>query len=173
MKNIGSLFFFSAVFAGLFASCSESKQDTTPEPINWQQRAQEVPAFDSLTSGTTYLSVYSQIYSYKSHQLQDLTVTISMRNTNRADTIYLTGIEYYATSGDLLRSYIDCTVILAPLETIEIIIEESDRTGGSGANFLFDWTTEAGVNEPFFEAVMISMRGGQGLSFVTEGKRTE
>ena len=64
-------------------------------------------------------------------------------------------------------------VYLAPLETLEIVVAQEDRSGGTGANFVFDWTTEAGLHAPEFTAVMISMGGGQGLSFVTKGERIE
>lgn len=166
--------FLSLTFAiFLMISCGDRPEFVSPDSIDWQKRAQEIPAMDSLETGTSYLSVYSQIYNYTEHQLQDLTVTVSMRNTNRADTIYLNNVEYYSTSGKLIRKYIDRPVFLAPLETLEIIIEESDKQGGSGANFLFDWTVKEGTPEPFFEGVMISMTGAQGLSFVTEGRRVK
>jgi len=41
------------------------------------------------------------------------------------------------------------------LETVEIIIEDRDMEGGSGANFVFDWAIENDKNPPLFEAVMI------------------
>ena len=55
------------------------------------------------------------------------------------------------------------------METIEIVIEEQDIEGGSGANFVFNWATLNDKNPPLFEAVMISTYGQQGLSFTTRG----
>ena len=55
------------------------------------------------------------------------------------------------------------------METLEIIIEEDDTEGGSGANFIFDWAVNNEKNPPLFEAVMISTHGTQGLSFTTRG----
>ena len=55
------------------------------------------------------------------------------------------------------------------METVEIIIEEQDIEGGSGANFVFDWAIKNAKNPPLFEAVMISTYGQQGLSFTTRG----
>jgi hypothetical protein len=60
-------------------------------------------------------------------------------------------------------------IYLKPLETVEIIIEEQDIEGGSGANFVFDWAMANGKNPPLFEAIMISTHGQQGLSFTTRG----
>ena len=68
-----------------------------------------------------------------------------------------------------IRQYIRKPIFIKPLETLEIIIEEQDTEGGSGANFIFDWAKTKDKNPPLFEAVMISTYGQQGLSFTTRG----
>ena len=55
------------------------------------------------------------------------------------------------------------------METVEIIIDEIDKEGGTGANFLMEWKINQTSNEPLFEGVMISTSGQQGLSFTTHG----
>ena len=57
------------------------------------------------------------------------------------------------------------------METVEIVIDQDDNEGGTGANFIFDWKIKPDTNEPLFEAVMISTYGQQGLSFTTTGIR--
>lgn len=56
------------------------------------------------------------------------------------------------------------------METVEIVIDESDKEGGTGANFLFKWSISPNSSEPFFESVMLSTSGQQGISFTTRGK---
>ena len=51
------------------------------------------------------------------------------------------------------------------------MIDEIDREGGTGANFIFEWAIKRKSNEPIFESVMISTSGQQGLSFTTQGIR--
>ncbi len=152
-------------------SCQDQKEYSSVDPVNWGKRTIRIPEADSLVTGSTYLSVYSQIYSQTEHLTHDLTATVSMRNMNRVDTVYLTSAEYFDTHGNLIRTYFKNVIFIAPMETIEIVIDEHDREGGTGANFLFDWATAAGVTEPHFEAVMISTSGQQGLSFATTGQR--
>jgi hypothetical protein len=94
-----------------------------------------------------------------------------MHNTNKTDTIYVNKAEYFDTDGNSIRTYFDKTIFIAPMATVQIIIDEHDREGGTGANFIFEWMIKPGSNEPFFEAVMISTSGQQGLSFKTDGKR--
>jgi len=55
------------------------------------------------------------------------------------------------------------------MQTIEIVIDEKDKTGGTGANFAFDWLMTKNTNAPYFEGVMITTYGQQGLSFTTQG----
>ncbi|MDC6354555.1 MULTISPECIES: DUF3124 domain-containing protein [Robiginitalea] len=148
--------------------CTESPTGEAKPVVNWQERATRIPE-DSLQAGATYLSVYSQIYSQSEHRTFNLTVTVSLRNTNTADTVYIQSVDYYDTSGEAIRKYIRQPVFIAPMETVEIVIAEDDLQGGTGGNFYFDWLTPAGSQPPYFEAVMISTYGSQGLSFSTQG----
>lgn len=157
----------------LFLAC-ESRHEINPVDLfSQEKRTVDLPLKDSLRQGTTYLSVYSQIYGQTERRTHDLTATVSIRNVNRSDTIYIQKAEYFDTKGKLIRSYFDKAIFIAPLETVEIVINEIDREGGTGANFLFDWKVRQISNDPFFECVMISMYGQQGLSFTTQGKRIE
>lgn len=153
------------------ASCQPAADISSINPVNWEKRTITAPLPDSMIQGTTYLSVYSQVYSNTEHRTHDLTATISLRNTNRADTIYIDRAEYFDTHGNSIRTYFDKTIFVAPMETVEIVIDEADQAGGTGANFLFDWRIHSPENEPLFDGVMISTSGQQGLSFATKGHR--
>lgn len=153
----------------LIFSCEEPKETTKIDPINWKNRAVKLTGSDSLIKGQSYLSVYSEIYSITEHRTINLTVTASLRNVSTVHEIYLLKANYYNTKGDLIRTYFDEPISLKPLETIEIIIDEKDKHGGSGANFVFDWALKENGHEPLFEAVMISTSGQQGISFTTKG----
>ena len=158
------------LLALLLQACQKKVQMSSISPVNWEKRAMEPKDKDSLTKGRTYLSVYSQIYSQTDQKTHDLTATVSMHNTNHRDTIYINKAEYFDTDGNSIRTYFEKTIFIAPMATVQIIIDEEDKSGGTGANFIFEWMIKPGSNEPFFEAVMISTSGQQGLSFKTEGK---
>jgi len=156
------------------SSCQDKTEGTdSPHQENFDKRAVALNRLDSLESGKSYLSVYSQIYSFSEHKTHDLTVTASIRNINTRDTIYITKAEYFDTNAVSQHTYFEKPIYLAPLETVEIVIDEFDKEGGTGANFVFDWKIKPNSTEPFFEGVMISTYGTQGLSFTTEGKRIE
>ncbi len=155
----------------LIHSCQNKGEVNSSDPVNWDKRTIKYVLSDSLTHGSTYMSIYSQIYSQTEHITHDLTATVSMRNTNISDTVFLKKALYFNTKGHLIRTYFDKTIFIAPMETIEIVIDERDQEGGTGANFLFDWTIKPNSNEPYFEGIMISTSGQQGLSFTTKGIR--
>ncbi|MDC6389905.1 DUF3124 domain-containing protein [Maribacter sp. PR1] len=155
----------------IFQSCKEKVEISSINPVDWEIRTIEFNLPDSLPHGTTYLSVYSQIYSQTEHKTHDLTATVSIRNVNKADSVYINKAEYYNTKGNSIRTYFDKPIFIAPMETVEIVIDERDQEGGTGANFLFDWTIKPNSNDPIFEAIMISTSGQQGLSFTTQGKK--
>ena len=168
MKKIITVVFIAL----LCQACDKPKEISSISPVNWKKRmVNDTSKFnESYVEGRSYLSVYSQIYSGTEHRTYNLTATISMRNTNYEDTIYLKKAEYFDTKGNSIRTYFDKTIFIAPMETVEIIIDENDKDGGTGANFVFDWITKENINEPLFEGIMISTYN-RGLSFATNGKR--
>jgi hypothetical protein len=64
-----------------------------------------------------------------------LTATISISNIDPSQTIYILKGDYYNTDGEIQNSYIDKTVEIDPLKTINIVFDRMDKRGGTGANF--------------------------------------
>ncbi|MCO6501174.1 MAG: DUF3124 domain-containing protein [Vicingus serpentipes] len=164
MKNVLLIVLIVVLF-----SCENEREMSSVNPVNWEKRAIVVNQQDSLIYGETYLSVYSQIYSYTEHSTHDLTSTVSIRNTSIKDTIYVISAKYFDTHGKLIRTYFKKPIFITPMETVAIIIDELDKEGGTGANFLFDWAIKPTTTEPLFEGIQLSTAGR--ISFTTEGKR--
>ena len=165
MKNVSLL-----ILVTLFAlGCDKSAKSDVVPSNNWKAMQWNNKLDSSLVSGASYLSVYSQIYSTTEHKTHDLTATVSIRNVNKKDTIFIKNANYYNTNGDLLRTYFETPIFVKPMQTIEIVIDEKDKTGGTGANFVFDWLAPKREKAPYFEGVMITTYGQQGLSFTTKG----
>ena len=119
---------------------------------------------------TVYVPAYSHIYSGDHERPFLLTVTVSIRNIDPAHPIQVTTVDYYETQGNLLRKFLDGSVILKPLESIRYVIPEKDKAGGSGANFIVEWKADKFVNPPIIEAVMIGTQSQQGVSFTSRGQ---
>lgn len=137
----------------------------------WQPAALCAEQAAGLSRGQTiYVPAYSHIYSGSSEKPFLLTVTLSIRNIDPRYQISITVADYYETRGKLLRKYIDKPVVLAPLESLRYVIPERDASGGSGANFMVEWTADQLVNPPVVESVMIGTQLQQGVSFTSRGR---
>lgn len=165
------LIYLSLLIIPLLFNCTEEKEISSFHAENWSKRLVNINTTDSLEYGKSYLSIYSQIYSLSEHKTHNLTAMVSIRNTSDMDTIYIQRAEYYDTHGVSIRAYFNQTIFLAPMETVEIIIDEVDVTGGTGSNFIFEWQIPENCSEPLFEGVMSSTVGQQGLSFTTQAVR--
>lgn len=120
-----------------------------------------------------YVPIYSDIYTDKDNRKVLLAATLSVRNTNLKKPLYINKIDYYATDGTFLKSYVDRTIELPPMATLNYIVEKEEDKGGSGANFII---TVEGVDKsvaPVIEAVMIGNFSNKGFAFSTKGTPIE
>ncbi len=125
----------------------------------------------SLSKGQTlYVPVYSHIYWGPKPRAFDLACTLSIRNVDPHVAITLTSVDYFNTDGKKIRSFLDKPVKVLPLGTKEYYIEETDKAGGSGANFLVKWAADKDTNPPIVECVMIGVESSQGVSFTSRGR---
>jgi hypothetical protein len=122
------------------------------------------------TGQTVYIPVYSHIYSGDREHPFYLAATLSIRNTDLKHTIKILTVDYYDSKGKLLKSYIENTIDLKPLSATRYVIKESDKSGGSGANFIVKWKSDVKVNAPIVESIMIGTKTQQGISFITRGR---
>lgn len=122
---------------------------------------------------TVYVPVYSHIYSGSKGHSFDLTVTLSIRNTNPKRPITISIVDYYNCDGKLQKRYIEQPIKLNALASHRFVIMESDRTGGSGANFIVKWKSEHKGNPPIIESIMIGTKSKQGISFTSRGQVIE
>lgn len=138
----------------------------TPDPDDYAVGDLDV---DSLPiAQLIYVPVYSHVY-YQGGAPYLLETTLSIRNIDPDQAVYLKSVKYFDTSGTFVKNHLDKTVKLAPLQTIDFLVERRDSSGGSGANFLVEWLSERHVNKPRVEAVMVGTAGTQGISFAREG----
>jgi hypothetical protein len=132
--------------------------------------AQAAVCFAEMSAGqTVYVPCYSHIYHGVKTSPFYLTVTLSVRNIDLKRSMYLASVDYYDTEGKMIRSYITNPELLPPLMTKEYIVDLVDTSGGSGANFIVRWSSEAIMNAPIIESVMVGTGSQQGVSFTSRG----
>ncbi|UCG93434.1 MAG: DUF3124 domain-containing protein [candidate division WOR-3 bacterium] len=119
---------------------------------------------------TVYVPVYSQIFTGDRDRLLYLSLTLSIRNTDPDFPITVVAVNYYDSNGKLVIKFVEKPILLDALASTYYTIKESDKRGGAGPNFIVTWKAERKVTAPVIEAVMISTRGQQGISFTSSGR---
>lgn len=166
-------FLIAAFGLAVVAGCGRQQPPAADVP------AVEVPrvALDTVQTGdpavvgqTVYVPVYSHIYHQDGTREFDLTTTLSVRNTDPERAITIAAVGYHDSGGRLVRSYTPRPLHLGPLASEAFVVEDRDRTGGVGANFLVEWHAGGSVSAPLVEAVMISTAQSQGLSLISRGQ---
>jgi hypothetical protein len=124
-----------------------------------------LPATVVAKGRAVYVPGYSHIYTGAGEPVL-LATTLSVRNTDPEHALRIDRVRYFDGAGKVLRELADEPLTLAPMQTQSYRIEQQDASGGSGANFLVEWSAEETVNRPIIEAIMI---GDGGLSFSSRG----
>ncbi|NEQ25726.1 MAG: DUF3124 domain-containing protein [Microcoleus sp. SIO2G3] len=160
--------------AGAFAIILLTLSACAPTPAP-QEPVQELKVVTIDTAAiamgqTIYVPVYSHIYSPDQTQQMNLTAILSVRNTDLANPIIIAAVNYYNTSGERVRQYLEQPVELRPLAATSFVVDRDDTAGGSGASFVVEWVSQTPVSDPVVEAVMINTAGNQGLSLVSPGR---
>ncbi|MGB5701296.1 MAG: DUF3124 domain-containing protein [Polyangiales bacterium] len=140
------------------------------EPKLDQYEAKGVDPTTLRVREAAYVPVYSHIY-YDGGRPYLLETTLSIRNVDPNDPVYVSRADYYDTNGKLSKRKIDRLIKLKPLQTIEFLIERHDASGGSGANFIVEWhAASKSVHPPLIEAVMVGRSGTNAISFVRKSQ---
>lgn len=125
-----------------------------------------------ITGQSLYLPVYSHILHGEAGGKGDsakmlVSVMVSIRNTDNARPMRVTSAVYFDTDGKRIKEYVTAPRTVAPMGTLEIFIPRSDDKGGSGANFVIAWKSDAPVNPPLVEALHANLPAGRSIVFVT------
>ena len=122
---------------------------------------------------TVYLPIYSHMLygnlgkSGKASQVL-LSALVSIRNTDGRRPLRILSARYYDTHGKLLGERVPSPIAIPPYGTHELFVELNDASGGSGANFVIRWDSEAAINPPLVEALHANMDGGKAVIFMTQ-----
>ncbi len=147
---------------------SDQNEGVTPVPSETFNSSQIV------RGQKIFVPFYSQIYQPEGFGRLDLSGTLSISNTSETDSIQVTKVRYFNTSGKLVKRCLEGNhFVLSPLATTQFGITRQDDSGGPGANFIVEWVAEKSVSDPVVEIVMRTFSGTQGYSFISSGRVIE
>lgn len=138
------------------------------------QAAAQVPAGRS-AGQTLYLPIYSHVWHGDLDSRGEpakalVSVSVSIRNTDPVRPIRITSAQYYDTDGKRLREYVVAPRTVAPMATFELFIPRGDDTGGSGANFVIVWKSDAPASPPIVEGFHANLPAGRSIAFTTSAR---
>jgi len=121
---------------------------------------------------TVYVSIYSHILvgAGKRQVPYELSINVSIRNTDLNNAITILKADYYDSNGNLLKHFLEKPIVLKPMASTYLYIAQIDKSGDWGSNYIIKWQAEAEVNQPIIESVTTGTRGTQAISFVFPGK---
>lgn len=124
---------------------------------------------------TVYVPVYSHIWhgnldSRQKPQMLLLSSMLSIRNTDPHTALVVRSVRYYDTNGKLLREFMAQPATLGPMASTDVFVEHKDDSGGTGANFLVEWSAERPIAEPVIETVNAYFFGPHSLAFTSQGR---
>lgn len=128
---------------------------------------------DTLRGQVLYVPAYSEIHFGDRGRSLNLTITLSVRNTDRSSVLLLKRVDYVSAAGVLVRSYLAAPRVLAPLASAVFVVKESDKTGGVSPAFLVEWSGDQPLVTPMVETVMVGTSSTQGISFVLSARVLE
>lgn len=152
----------------LFAGCANTSNPSSQPPL--PTVAAHIGNLELAAGQVVFVPAYSEMFYGTDQQLIPLTTTLAIHNTDLNHPIIVKSVRYFDTNGKLVREFVDTPLQLAPMGTTGFVINGDDTTAGWGANFMVEWGAETSVYEPVIEAVMVSNRGTEGVSFISEGR---
>lgn len=121
-----------------------------------------------------YLPIYSFIWygdrgSSGNAKQAPVSALVSIHNTDMSKTLNLLSANFFSTEGKLLRNFVPKPRLLKPMETVEILVQRNDTSGGSGANFVFQWESTSGpMSPPLVQALHAEMQTNRAIAFTTD-----
>lgn len=157
----------------IFYSCLESKNPNTNSSGKDELKSLKInkplKVKDLEYNDLIYVPIYSDIYIDAQNQNHLLSATLSIRNSSFQDSLYISKIDYFNTNGKLVKQFIDGTISIPPMATINYVIEKEDNSGGSGANFIVKLSAKSNTVKPIIQAVMIGEYSNKAFSFIVDG----
>jgi len=170
------MYLYRLIALGLFAlslhSCKEQdpnlKSDGSDEFKSLEIKSKLDPT-QMQYQEEVYIPIYSDIYIDKQKQKTLLAATLSIRNTSYTDSLFVSKVDYYDSDGVVARRFLDKTINIPPMATVNYVIEKEDDSGGTGANFMVSLKGRNQLMKPLVQAIMIGEFNNIGFAFSTNG----
>ena len=170
LVTLSSIMLVGAIWAVQLVSAAQA-QTATDHPAAFTGSLVELPTIDrGAIRHTVFVPAYSTIRLGSGKGKVDLATTLSIHNTSEERPLILLRVDYFGTTGNLLHRYLSDPIAIRPLGSVQTFVPAEDTRGGTGANFIVEWSANGLITDPLIEAIMVGALGAQGFSFTSRGK---
>ena len=131
----------------------------------------QLAAVELSTGSVIYVPIYRSFYQIygSSRDAYNLTSTACLHNTDPKQAIKVLCIDYYDSSGKLVKKFIDEPLTIKPWNSKEITIQPRTEPEDFGGNLIVRWKSDQPANPPIVEVLMTGQFLNRGVSFMTRG----
>ena len=153
----------------LLPACRDGVIEQRPSEPQFGLRPSPTVDLEAVFGQTVYVPAYSDVTRDGSRKI-DLGVNLSVRNTDADSAITINSVRYYDNDGKLLGEFLEQAQVVPAMASRTYVVAQEHDEGGTGANFIVEWTAQEKVTEPIIEAVMVGISGTQGMTFRSPGR---
>ena len=177
-RRVFVMFFSIMLVGGIWAVCllnnllvSTAQAQTADDYPTSSNGALVEPSLDRVAiRRTVYVAAYSTVRLGSGKGKVDLATTLIIHNTSEERPLNILRVDYFDTAGNLVHSYLPKPIAIRPFGTVEAFVPAENTRGGTGANFIVEWSANGLITDPLIEAIMVGALGAQGFSFTSRGK---
>ena len=132
----------------------------------------KLAAAELSTGSTIFVPAYRSFYQIygTTRDSYALTSTFFLYNIDPKLTIDIISIDFYDSSGKLLKNLIDAPILVKPRNSKEITIQPRTQLDEDCASYLMiRWKSSQPANTPIVEVLMVGQVMNRGISFSTRG----
>jgi hypothetical protein len=132
----------------------------------------QLAAAELSTGSTIFVPAYRSFYQIygTTRDSYALTSTFFLYNIDPKMTIEILSIDFYDSSGKLLKSLIETPLSVNPRNSKEITIQPRTHPDEDCASYLIiSWKSNQPANTPIVEVLMVGQVMNRGISFSTRG----
>jgi hypothetical protein len=156
------------------AAIEEAETDQAePDRLPSTLRPLPGPLPELSVSGAIYVPIFESLYVGGKRRLNNLSATLSLRNTSSNQPHIISAVRYFDASGAEIAAVLDAPRVLAPLSVAELYIDQGAYPGGPVTAAIVDWGAEGLASPPLIKAVIVGSYGAKNISFVSGGEAIE
>jgi len=131
----------------------------------------QLAAGELSTGSTIFVPAYRSFYQIygSTRDSYALTSTVLLFNIDPKQGIEVLSVDFFDSSGKLLKNLIDAPLLIKPRNSKEITIQPRTQPEDCGAHLIVRWKSNQPANAPVVEVLMVGQVLNRGISFSTQG----